>query len=183
MELLTAVNLTLPALGEHVVTSISIPHPTLAVILPVVELKLKEALLRGWWFNEGPYTAFPGIDGKIIMPTNTLSFVPDCVDASIRNFQLYNMKDRNFIWDAPVAGVLSENLAFNELPESVATYVYYSALVQIYLVDIGLESVVQKWEGLATAAEYTATQEHLRNRKYTTRKSRRYQRYISALRG
>jgi hypothetical protein len=149
----------------------------------VVELKIKECLMRGWWFNENEYTLYPDTEGLITLPTNTLSFIPDCPEATVRNFKLYNVKDRNFIWSGPVKGTLTENLEFNELPESIATYVYYTALVQIYIVDIGLESVVQKWEGFAQTAEFTATQEHLRNRKYTTRKSRNYRRYISALRG
>lgn len=184
MELLTAVNLTLPALGEHVVTRIDARHPTLAIILPVVELKTKECLLRGWWFNESTITLYPDTEGLIALPTNTLAFLPDCqVNATIRNFKLYNPDTRNFIWTAPVTGLLIENLAFNELPESIATFVYYDALVQVYITDIGMESVVKKWEDYATLAEYTATQEHLRNKKYSTRKSRRYGRYISALRG
>lgn len=184
MELLTAVNLTLPALGEHVVTSVDVRHPTLAVILPVVELKIKECLMRGWWFNEGAITLYPDTNGLIFLPSNTLSFIPECqVEATVRNYQLYNKASRNFIWNAPVTGMLLENLEFNELPESVATYVYYDSLVQVYITDIGLESVVQKWEGYATAAEYTATQEHLRNRKYTTQKSRSYRRYRASLRG
>lgn len=183
MELLNAVNLVLPALGEHVVTRIDTRHPTLAVILPVVELKIKECLMRGWWFNEYPYTAYPDTEGLIAMPSNTLAFLPEgTVDASIRNYKLYNPSTRNFVWAGPVKGLLQENLAFDELPESVATYVFYSALVQIYIVDIGLESVVQKWEGYATSAEYTATQEHLRNKKYSTRNSRRYGRWMRSLR-
>lgn len=184
MELLTAVNLTLPALGEHVVTRIDVRHPTLAIILPIVEQKRRECLMRGWWFNEAPYTAFPDNEGLIFMPTNTLAFLPDCqVNAAIRNFKLYNLDARNFVWPSAVPGVLMEDLAFNELPETVATYVYYSALVQNYITDIGLESVVQKWEEQAQVAEQNATQEHLRNKKYTTRKSRKYRHYISALRG
>lgn len=184
MQLLSAINLTLPALGEHVVTRVDARHPTLAVILPVLELKIKECLMRGWWFNEGQYTLYPDTGGEIALPTNTLSFLPTGdVEATVRNFRLYNKAARSFVWTGPVAGTLQENLEFDELPESVATYVYYSTLVQVYLTDIGLESVVQKWEGYATTAEYTATQEHLRNMKYSTRKSARYARWVGALRG
>ena len=184
MELLSAINLTLPALGEHVVTRVDARHPTLAVILPVLELKIKECLMRGWWFNEGQYTLYPDTNGEIVLPTNTLSFLPTGdVKATVRKFKLYNQAARNFVWPGPVDGTLLENLDFEELPESVATYVYYSALVQVYITDIGLEQVVQKWEGYAQTSEFTATQEHLRNMKYSTRKSSRYAHWRSALRG
>lgn len=183
MELLKAVNLTLPALGEHVVTRIDARHPTLAVILPVLDLKINECLMRGWWFNENTYTAYPDNEGFIYMPSNTLAFLPSRdVDASVRNFRLYNPSTRNFVWTGPVTGLLQERLEFEELPESVATFVYYDALVQIYITDIGLESVVAEWKGYATTAEYTATQEHLRNKKHTTKNSARYGRYLRALR-
>lgn len=184
MKLLTALNLILPSLGDHVVTRVDARHPTLAVILPVLQLKLDETLLRGWWFNEGPYSTYPDSGGEIAMPANTLAFIPDrAFRGSVRDGRLYNMETRNFLWTTAVTGVLQERLDFEELPESVATYVFYSALVQAYLVDIGLEQVVEKWEEKARTAEFTATAEHLRNMRHSTRNSRRYGNYISALRG
>lgn len=183
MDLLTAVNLTLPALGEHVVTRVDARHPTLAIILPIVQLKLRECLMRGWWFNEATYTAYPDTEGFIYLPTNTLAFLPDApTQATVRKNRLYNIEARNFVWKTAVKGLLQENIDFEELPESVATYVYYSALVQIYVTDIGLESVVKEWQNYAQQAEFTATQEHLRNKRYTTKNSRRYGRYIRSLR-
>lgn len=183
MKLLTALNLILPALGEHVVTRVDARHPTLAVILPVIELKLTECLLRGWWFNEDCYTMYPDLDGEIAVPTTTIAFIPTAeFRATVRDGRLYNMATRNYLWTTPVRGTLQERLEFEELPESVATYVFYAALVQTYLVDIGLEQVVQKWEQLAMTAEFSATAEHLRNKRHSTRNSARYGRYISALR-
>lgn len=183
MKLLTALNLILPALGDHVVTRVDARHPTLAVILPVIELKLSETLLRGWWFNEDTYTMYPDAEGEIPVPTTTLAFIPTReYKATVRDGRLYNRDTRNFIWPGPVTGTLQERLEFEELPESVATYVFYSALVQAYLVDIGLEQIVAKWEGLAQIAEFSATAEHLRNKRHSTKNSARYGRYISALR-
>ena len=63
MKLLDAVNLILPKLGEHRVTSVDNKHPTLAIILPEIENELKKLLARGWWFNEFDYKAYPDSEG------------------------------------------------------------------------------------------------------------------------
>ena len=183
MELLTAINRILPALGEHPVTRVDTKHPTLAIIVPIIQAKLDETLLRGWWFNEFPYTLYQNNEGIIDMPAAALSFIARDVDAIVRGRQLYNPTTMNFLWTAPVVGTLTQRILFDELPESVATYVFYSALIQTYLTDIGLESVVQKWEAVKQEAEATATQEHLRNKKYSTRRSARYIRLRNAMRG
>lgn len=184
MDLLTAVNLILPALGEHPVTRIDIKHPTLAVVLPVVASKIDTTLMRGWWFNEYRHTLYPDSEGGITLPVNTLAFIPDDgYEGSVRGTRLFNGNTLNFLWDKPVPGVLQLRLEFDELPESVASFVFYNALVQIYLVDIGLENVVGEWKQIAKEAEYLATNEHLRNMRHTTRKSGRYARLRSAMRG
>lgn len=183
MELLTAVNLILPAMGEHPVTRVDVKHPTLAVILPVVQSKIDNILLRGWWFNEFRYTLHPDIQGGIAMPDSTLAFIPDeGFEGTVRGSRLFNSSTLDFTWAESVSGVLQIRLPFEELPESVANYVFYSALVQIYLVDVGLESVVGEWKQIAKEAEFLASNEHLRNKRHTTRKSGRYARLRAAMR-
>lgn len=183
MELLTAVNLILPAMGEHPVTRIDIKHPTLAVILPVIQSNIDKELMRGWWFNEYKHKLFPSSEREIGLPDDTLSFIPEeGKEGSVRNKRLFNGKTLDFKWDGPVEGILQLRLPFNELPESFATFVFYKALVQIYLVDIGLESVVSEWKQIYKESEFLATQEHLRNMRHTTQKSRRYGRLRSAMR-
>lgn len=183
MELLTAVNLILPALGEHPVTRIEVKHPTLAVILPVIQSKLDSTLMRGWWFNEFKHTLYPDSERGLALPDETLAFIPDRgFEGSVRGKRLFNKNTLDFFWDGPVTGTLQLRLPFNELPESVATYIFYHALVQVYLVDIGLENVVGEWKLIATEAEYLATNEHLRNMRHTTQKSRRYARLRSSMR-
>ena len=48
MKLLDAVNLVLPKLGERPVTSLEVKHPTLAVLLPIIEQTQINTLQRGW---------------------------------------------------------------------------------------------------------------------------------------
>lgn len=182
MELLLAVNRILPALGEHPVTSLTIKHPTLAIVLPKIQNKLEDLCMQGYWFNTFDITLYPDSEGGIALPTDTLAFIPDSENAIQRGRALYNGTTQTFFWAAPVKGSIITSIPFNELPESMAAYVFYSALVISYVTDLGLEKDVQLWQAEAQAAERRVMSEHLRNRKYTTRRSPRYQRILHAMR-
>ncbi len=185
MKLLDAVNLMLPKLGEHPVTSLEIRHPTLAVILPEVENELITMLQRGWWFNEFKYTAYPDNAGEIVLGTDTLSFVP--LDgqplAAVRGLRLFNPETMSFVWAVPVKGIVTQYVEFDELPESAAQYVWYSALVNAYATDLGVTAELQMWGTKAQGAWTTMLAEHLRQRKYSTTNSKRFQRLRAAMRG
>lgn len=183
MELLTAVNLILPVLGEHPVTNVNQKHPTLAVILPVIEQTRREVLNRGWWFNEYQYTVYPDSEGICWLPSTTLRFTPDDRLSTVRGNRLYSMDTLSFQFTEKVVGILIEDVVFNELPESVANTVLYGAMVSAYMTDIGMEQVVQAWAGQQQQALAMATAEHLRNKQYSTKKSPRFRRIKRAMRG
>lgn len=183
MKLLDAVNLILPKLGEHPVTSLTLKHPTLAIILPEVENELKQLLNRGWWFNQFEYTATPDVDGKIALGTETLSFVPSTDYASVRGVELFNTETMSFIWDHPVKGLLTTYVDFDKLPESAAQVVFCNALINAFVTDIGVSNELQVWQVKAGAAASDLLAEHLRNRRYSTAKTRRFARLRCALRG
>ena len=96
---------------------------------------------------------------------------------------MYDMGNRTFKFDSKITGRYIEALDFEDLPESVANYVWYSTLVQAYLTDIGLEQIVEQWNNEAQSAEAVATAEHLRNMKHSTKKSPRYARLRRGMRG
>ena len=183
MDLLKAVNSILPKLGEHPVTNLNLKHPTLAIILPVVESTLDTVLSRGWWFNEYDYTVYPDSEQEAAVPVDTLEFLPDEEGPVVRGLRFYNTRDNSFKFTASFKGKLKERLQFDEVPESVARLVLYSALVEVYLTDIGLEQVVREWENMAEVADGQACSEHLRNKRYGTKKSNRFRRIRSAMRG
>ena len=182
MELLTAVNFMLPKLGEHPVTSLDQKHPTLAIILPEIEDALRTALSKGWWFNSYPYVAMPDAEGYITLGTNTLSFVPDKVDAALRGLRLFNSTTLNYVWTESISGMVVQYVPFNELPETAAQYIKYMALVSSYVTDLGTAGDVQAWQALSGGAYTALLAEHLRNRKYSTARSRRFVNLRAALR-
>lgn len=184
MELLRAVNLVLPKLGERPVTSLTVRHPTLAILLPIIEQARRNALSKGWWFNEFDYTAYPATNGEIDIGADALSFVPFQSDvAVVRGQRLYNPTNLSYIFTEPVAGRVVQDVAFDELPESAATYVFNSALIEAYTTDLGVTQELQVWQSLAGMAWSDMLAEHLRQRKHSTRKSRRWRQLISAMRG
>ncbi len=182
MKLLDAVNLILPKLGEHPVTRLDQKHPTLAIILPEVENHLRVILNRGWWFNTYPYTAYPDNEKHIALGTDTLSFTPDDAACALRGLQLFNTETQSFEFDAPVKGVIKEYVEFDLLPETAAQYVWNSALMSAYITDLGMTNEVQAWQAAANTAGSDLMAEHLRNRKYSTAYSPRFQRLRRAMR-
>lgn len=184
MTLLEAVNLILPKLGERRVTNLDANHPTLAVILPEIDLVQRAVLLKGWWFNEFEYMANPNPQKEITLGTDTLRFTPiDGQEAALRGLRLYNPQTLDFKWDAGVKGVVTNYVVYDELPESAQLHILYAACVNVYVADIGVTSDVQIWQTLAGAAYSDLLAEHLRQRRHSTRRSRRFHRIRAALVG
>ena len=183
MLLLDAINEVLPKLGEHPVTSTEAKSPTLAVVIPQINATSRNLLTRGWWFNTFDATLYPDSEQFIDVPLNTLKWIPEPdVSCIVRGERFYNGKTRTFKFTEPVHGVITQDVPFEELPESVAQTVLYGALVIVYATDIGLENVVQIWQGLAGTAMSLMEAEHLQNQRYSIRKSRRYLKLRSAMR-
>lgn len=185
MLLLDAVNEILPKLGEHPVTTLDAKSPTIGVILPEISSQIDQVLQSGWWFNTFHVDLFPNSEGNIDVPDDTLSFVSDPEYPVVvqRGEQFYNAENRNYQFTGKVSGKLIQTMDFEDLPASAARFVMYSAMVIIYLTDIGLEQVVQAWQAQAQQSQAAMEQEHMRQRQFTIKKSRRYQKLRRAMRG
>lgn len=186
MQLLKAVNAILPKLGERPVTSLESRNPTLGVILPQIDMEIDRVLMAGWWFNTYfNVDLFPNSEGQIDVPEDTLSFVTNATStpAAQRGELFYNPDTRSYTFPGKITGTLRQRMTFEELPETAAQYVLYSALVTIYTTDIGLEQIVQQWMAYAHSGLAAMEQEHLRQRKYTIKNSRRYVNLRRAMRG
>jgi len=184
MQLLTAVNLVLPKLGERAVTSLDTRHPTLAVLLPIIDQTQRNVLRRGWWFNEFDYKAYPSVVGEIDIGSTTLSFIPRYADtAVVRGTRLYNPETLSYVFTDYVEGKVIQNIEFDELPDSAASYIFYASLVEAYATDLGVTQELSVWQTMAGMAWSDMLAEHLRQRKHSTRKSTRWARLTNALRG
>ena len=183
MQLLTAVNTILPKLGEHPVTKLDAKHPTLAIILPEVDLQLRTLLIKGWWFNQSEVTLYPDSEKKVAIGTDVMDFVPQDATVALRGKSLYDTSTNDYKFSASVKGLATYYVPFDDLPEAAALSVLYTSLVQIYATDIGLEQVLQLWETKRQEANQLLLAAHLRNKKYSTQGTRRMQRIRASLRG
>lgn len=186
MKLLTAVNEILPKLGERPVTSVEAKSPTLAVILPQIDAEIHLVLAPGWWFNTCyNVDLFPDSEGNLVVPDDTISFLPakGYPDVIARGGRFYNTTTRNYFFTEKIRGTLIQWVDFEDLPETAARFVLYSALVTIYATDIGLEQVVQLWRQYAQQGQTNMEQEHLRHRQYNIKQNPRYRKLRNAMRG
>lgn len=189
MQLLDALNQILPKLGERPVTSTDSKSPTLAMVIPQINTDRASCLQQGWWFNTFKNVSlYPDSEGGLAVPDDTLSFVANKGQPMIvtRGTKFLNAGTQSYIFPVgtPIVGTLIQDIPnFDELPESTAKYVLYTALVTCYATDIGLESVVNLWSGYAKAAEAAMEQEHLRQMQYTIKNSRQYVNLRNAMRG
>jgi hypothetical protein len=152
------------------------------MLLPMIDTKIEDTTMDGWWFNTFDIILYPDGAGAIVLPDDTLSFVPKITAAVVRGKSLFNPTDMTYTFSGPVAGTLKTRVAFDQLPESAASLVWYSTLVEAYVTDIGMESSVREWKEQAMLAEARMTAEHLRNMKYSTLNNPRFQRIRRALR-
>lgn len=170
MRLLDAVNRIMPKLNERPVTSVTQKHPTLAILMPIIENAQQQLLLKKWWFNAYRYEAFPSPDGKIYMGSNVLAFYPETDGVVVRGDTLYNLIDRTHIFTASVKGEVVENMEFDLLPESAAQAVFYTALVEMFTTDIGMSKELALWSQQDDKARADLLAEHLRQKKHNSQK-------------
>lgn len=184
MVLLDYVNMILPTVGERPVTSINTKHPTLATLLPILNHNRRTALKKngGWWFNKFDTTLYPDADGEITVGSDCLAFVADRGNVAVRGSRLFNGSTANYKFDGPVQGTLTQDVEFDEMPDSVKDYVFASSVVQNYVTDLGVTQELNEYKMLAASAWSTMLAEHLRQVKHNTRKSKHWQRYTAALR-
>lgn len=181
MKLLDAVNLALPKLGERAVTSLSVKHPTLAVLLPIIEQTRRTTLNRGWWFNKYSTTLYPDTSGVIAVGTDYLSFVPDCPGVAVqRGNELFNPVTLTNVFTEPVKGTVTQDVGFDLLPESAANYLFYSSLVEAFATDIGVTQELGVWQTRAGQGWSDLLAEHLRQIKPSTRQHRAWRKLIRA---
>lgn len=184
MNQLDAVNLILPKLGEHPVTNLNSRNPTLGVILPLFDKTIKDVIGPGWWFNTYDTTFAPDPKtGFIEVSKDMMTFVAAEHVTSIRGRRLHNSAANTFVWDGSVKGKAIDFVPFDELPESVASLVFYHVATLACVTDIGLTEEVRVWQSQIAPAYAIMQSEHLRNMRYSTTKSRRYSNLRRALRG
>lgn len=183
MLLLEAINSCLTALGEARVTSDTVRHPTVDIVRSTIDLKRRLLLERGWWFNQANVTMYPGVDGTMEYPFDALSIVGfDGRTLIARDGLLFDMDNGTNQFTRPLQMQVTYDLEFQNLPESAATIVWTRTAQEVYAGDYGVDSTIERLNLQEQLATQTLEMLHLRNRRYSTRDRRGFQRIVRALR-
>lgn len=169
MELLKAVNTILPYLGEHVITRIETTrHPTVDLIVSAINRSRQELLAVGWWFNESHIVLPVNTDGMIDTPTGTLAIYGEDCNVSTEGTRLFNLTTNSRYFDAPIKVKIIREVDFEDLPHLAATTVMYSALMEVYVSDFGVDATIQAIQAKYKGNYDMMNQENLRNRNYNS---------------
>ena len=184
MTLLEAVNTCLSALGEARVTSTTVRHPTVDLILSTLVMKQRQLLEKEWWFNTSDVTMYPSITGEMEAPANAISILGFKGETFVvRNGMLFDMDNNTQLFTEPKTMRVFYNLDFEDLPESAANVVMTRTAQEVYSGDLGVDTSVARLQQLEVRSLADLEQLHLRNRRYSTRQRRDWGRVVRALQG
>lgn len=183
MDLLTAINISLTATGEAIITSEISPNPSVGVIKYILNNTKRSLLASGWWFNTAIVTLKPDRDGLITAPTNTLEVYTDNdLNYAVRKRnQLYNVTENTYTFTGPVKVVVTLDIDFEDLPEMAAQTIAYSTASEFYSNDLGVDNTYQTLSSKANAAFQDLFKQDLRHKKYRTMRMSQYRRLQSYL--
>lgn len=184
MELLEAVNNILPYFGEAPVTRVDNKHPTVAMIMTVMDSVRMNTLSKGWWCNTAKVKLYPSTEGDMPAPNNALVIQGlKGVNVEARGRKLYNLDTGSYLFDKPIEVKIFRNVDFEDLPRSLAWYIQCRTATQAYAKDYGVEEVLQEMQLREAEALSLVQARHLRKKKYSTVKSTAGLKYMGALRG
>lgn len=159
MQKLDMINAMLAAVGENPVTDAESQHPS--AIKARSTLSRINAIVQDmpWRFNtEVGITLLPDVQGEIILPANTLYFIPDADFSYVveRGKKLYDTSVHSYLFTAGVQGSLRLVLDPDQCPEPVGQYVSAYATWQHYMDDDGdgekINTLAQERERMRIAA-------------------------------
>lgn len=180
MDMLTAVNRILAAVGEHPITSLESRNPTVQIVLQSIASACHDVQLRQLWFNTYETTLYPDQDGQVQLPHNTIAWKWYDHPSYPNNQYLVDSENMTTDWRIKgvesVEGKLSIELPYAELPPVVQHLVMCRALTQAFINDFGFEEIVQVFQRGEVLAEGRVIDQHLQHQRYSTTRSPRYQR-------
>lgn len=183
MQEIDAVNMILPKLGERPVTSITVPHPTVAIILPILSRVKKETNMMGFWYNSYDWEFTPGLAGKISVGTDVLRLtIYDNEDIITKRGQyLYNLSKQTDVFEEPVKAWVISDLDLEDMPETASHYTALQTLVETSATDIGVNDDLEAWRMMAASAFRELSAEHTRQRHFNTKQQRIWRQITSVL--
>lgn len=170
MRLIDAINVTLSALGESEIMSLSTSNPSAGVARSAIKRGTRALLSTGWWFNTINIDVRAPQSGEIKLPSNAVS-VFDKVGRNlygIRDGVLYNLATQSKFFTGRVQVQVRLGIDFEDLPEYPAQYVAYTAAAEVYMNDLGTDNNVQQLQMKAQEMYRLMHMEQVRVQKMNT---------------
>ena len=181
MDLISAVNAILPALGENPVASISAKNPTVGVVLQALNHTRERLLGKGWWFNRTEVTLYRDSFNRFTLPAHTIEWQYSDVPSVQRGDMLVNPED-GFSFTFPkvksIKGHVTLDVPFDDLPHSFKEWVVIRAKILAYQNDIGAGSILEEWERESYRLQSIVEMMNLRSKRTGTRRDPRYHRIL-----
>ena len=144
---LEAINEMLNAIGEGQVSTLDTANADVAQCLRLLRDHSRKVQSKGWWFNlETDYTISPDGNGNLVLPVNALK-----VDTSgddryekpyiQRGLKLYDPINHTLVFTEPVNVDLVVGLGWDDLPQTVRSYI--TACAGLEFVDTDLANEVR----------------------------------------
>lgn len=144
---LEAINEMLNAIGEGQVSTLDTANADVAQCLRLLRDHSRKVQSKGWWFNlETDYTISPDGNGNLVLPVNALK-----VDTSgddryekpyiQRGLKLYDPINHTLVFTEPVNVDLVIGLGWDDLPQTVRSYI--TACAGLEFVDTDLANEVR----------------------------------------
>ena len=143
MQKLDMINAMLAAVGENPVTDPEAQHPSAIAARNTLSRVSVQVQQTPWKFNTAVgITMLPNVQGEIVLPDNTLYFIPDADKSFVveRSKKLYDTLQHTFIFTDGIQGTLRLAIEPENCPEPVAQYIAAYAVWQHYMGDDGDEA-------------------------------------------
>jgi len=99
-----------------------------------LDISRKSVLSEAWVFNSLTISLIPNTLGYIVIPTSYLSVdgSSDTDTYTVRDHKLYDTLNQTFIFEDSVEVDIIEDIAFDDIPFSVANYIVKTATNNVY---------------------------------------------------
>jgi len=167
---LTAINRMLTYIGE-IRLAADTDLDTLAegsdgqVALQALDDITEDTLKRPWWFNTFDMGLLPDADGWVAIPESWYRVSVPGENYIIYNHRLYDKADNTDEFDIgiEIEATIQVSIPFDDLPETVATYVNYAAASDLALRVLGVSDISEKLEQKAGQALIEVYKENVEN--------------------
>ena len=171
MTELDAVNIVLPYLGEHTVSTLNSRSPTVSLIQDALKNNAGTLLAEGFWFNKQIRKLYPDTSGIIYTPDSMLALYPTGNTLfEPRGNKLWDITNSTWYFESEVEALIIDNLLFDELPLYAQETCCYMAAIELYAKDFGVDSTYQLLQQKYQQAALLLRQENLRKSKFNMSK-------------